>query len=598
MTQYLNNLNVSAKAATVMQGTLIGSQTTMPPASVYNVGCTVQYTGATGAYTQGRFYTCVQEGAGYQWVESALISTGLDVGTANRAVITDGTGMAVASGVSATELGYLSGVTAGIQGQLNGKVPTSRTVNGKALTDNITLTASDIGAAPASAVLEASRALQSSSNGEVQVSNVTSVELSFLSGVTSAIQTQLNNKANTSAIPTLLSQLTNDTGFITNSVSDLINYYTKDQTYTQSEINSMVSAIPKFSIQVVQSLPSSGISTTTIYLVPKAASTNDSYDEYIYVNNTWERIGSTAVDLSDYYTKAQVNALVTPSQSASGITLNGVSFQTATDSRTGLMTDASGNLTLNLTRGSGAFNVGPVALTAAKAVADGSGNNIASTYATQSALSSGLAGKADAGTEITGGAFSNNTLTLNRDAGDIEIDLSNQQDGLKIGNVMLSDGETIFGLTDVLDRSAATSSRRPQYSLYFNSQTELVRNYVYNNISWNTYSNAESLVFIHPDNITYTSTSAMTTSRITMPLTTNDNIGGILSEGKYTIEWALIYMPVEAYFISEIEVSRDVDTHELKYSTTTKFSNNATGSYYLVSDLSSYTFIFTSKFES
>ena len=163
---------------------------------------------------------------------------------------------------------------------------------------------------------------------------------------------------------------------------------------------------------------------------------------------------------------------------------------------------------------------------------------------------------------------------------------------------MLSDGETIFGLTDVLDRSAATSSRRPQYSLYFNSQTELVRNYVYNNISWNTYSNAESLVFIHPDNITYTSTSAMTTSRITMPLTTNDNIGGILSEGKYTIEWALIYMPVEAYFISEIEVSRDVDTHELKYSTTTKFSNNATGSYYLVSDLSSYTFIFTSKFES
>ena len=337
-------------------------------------------------------------------------------------------------------------MTSALQGQLNGKVPTSRTINGKALTDNITLSAGDIGAAPASAVLEASRALQSSSNGEVSVSNVTSVELSYLSGVTSAIQTQLNNKADNADIPTLLSQLTNDTGFITNAVSDLINYYTKGDTYTKTEVNNLISAIPKFSIQVVQSLPSTGISTTTIYLVPKTASTNDSYDEYIYVNNTWEKIGSTAVSLEDYYTKAQVNAMVTPVQSASGITINGVALQAATASQQGLMTvaqvgqlatavsnaqsalngnvtggtfstDSSGNLTLTLNRTAGALNIGPTALTAAKAVADGSGNNIASTYATQSALSSGLAGKADAGTEITGGAFSNGTITLNKSDG-------------------------------------------------------------------------------------------------------------------------------------------------------------------------------------
>lgn len=95
--------------------------------------------------------------------------------------------------------------------------------------------------------------------------------------------------------------------------------------------------------------------------------------------------------------------------------------------------DAAGNLTLTLNRGAGALNVGPTALTAAKAIADGSGNNIASTYATQSALSSGLAGKADAGTEITGGAFSDGTLILNREAGEISIDgfLSNQGPILK-----------------------------------------------------------------------------------------------------------------------------------------------------------------------
>ena len=54
-------------------------------------------------------------------------------------------------------------------------------------------------------------------------------------------------------------------------------------------------------IQVVQTLPTQDISTTTIYFVPKTtAETNNAYDEYIYVSNAWEFIGSTEVDLTDY----------------------------------------------------------------------------------------------------------------------------------------------------------------------------------------------------------------------------------------------------------------------------------------------------------
>lgn len=51
-------------------------------------------------------------------------------------------------GVTATaaELNYVGGVTSKVQTQLNAKVPTSRTVNGKALSANITLSASDVGA--------------------------------------------------------------------------------------------------------------------------------------------------------------------------------------------------------------------------------------------------------------------------------------------------------------------------------------------------------------------------------------------------------------------------------------------------------------------
>ena len=94
-------------------------------------------------------------------------------------------------------------------------------------------------------------------------------------------------------------------GYITKSVSDLVNYYTKTETYTKAEVNALVDTIPKFAIEVVNSLPTHDISTTTIYLVRDDSSTGDIYKEYIYVNNTWEILGTQRVDLSNYYTKQE-----------------------------------------------------------------------------------------------------------------------------------------------------------------------------------------------------------------------------------------------------------------------------------------------------
>lgn len=112
-------------------------------------------------------------------------------------------------------------------------------------------------------------------------------------------------------IPSNLSVYSNDAGFIDNTVNNLLNYYKKTETYTQAEVNALISAIVTLNILVVQTLPTQDISTTTIYLVPKAtAETQDVYDEYIYVNNAWEHIGSTQVDLSDYYTKSETDALL------------------------------------------------------------------------------------------------------------------------------------------------------------------------------------------------------------------------------------------------------------------------------------------------
>ena len=97
-------------------------------------------------------------------------------------------------------------------------------------------------------------------------------------------------------------------GFITNTANDLVNYYTKSQTYNKTEIDNLVSAIPKFDIEVVNSLPTTNISDTTIYLVRNSSSSgNDLYTEFIYVNGSWENLGSQTLDISGYVTTQQLN---------------------------------------------------------------------------------------------------------------------------------------------------------------------------------------------------------------------------------------------------------------------------------------------------
>ena len=58
-------------------------------------------------------------------------------------------------------------------------------------------------------------------------------------------------------------------------------------------------------MQVVDTLPETG-ETDTIYLLKKEKpGVQNLYDEYVYTNSSWEHIGDTSVDLSDYYTKEE-----------------------------------------------------------------------------------------------------------------------------------------------------------------------------------------------------------------------------------------------------------------------------------------------------
>lgn len=84
---------------------------------------------------------------------------------------------------------------------------------------------------------------------------------------------------------------------------DLTDYASKS--YVETAIRGAETGLLKRS--VVQSLPQSEIDDNTIYMVPNAGgASGNSYDEYLYINNTWEHIGSTEVDLTDYITRDEL----------------------------------------------------------------------------------------------------------------------------------------------------------------------------------------------------------------------------------------------------------------------------------------------------
>jgi hypothetical protein len=92
-----------------------------------------------------------------------------------------------------------------------------------------------------------------------------------------------------------------------NSITPLTSHQSLANYYTKSEVNSQISSIPKFAIAVVTDLPTSNISSTTIYLKKTGDDTQNLYTEYIYVNSKWEQLGTQKLDLSGYLTKTDAS---------------------------------------------------------------------------------------------------------------------------------------------------------------------------------------------------------------------------------------------------------------------------------------------------
>lgn len=107
---------------------------------------------------------------------TSIVSSNL---TASRALTSESSGKVAASSVTSTELGYLSGTTSSVQTQLNGKQATITGAASTVVSNNLGLNSMVV------------------TNGAGKLSYVVSptlTETTYLSGVSSNIQTQLNNK--------------------------------------------------------------------------------------------------------------------------------------------------------------------------------------------------------------------------------------------------------------------------------------------------------------------------------------------------------------------------------------------------------------------
>ena len=124
--------------------------------------------------------------------------------TVSRALQSSAGGVVEVSAVTSTELGYVSGVTSAVQTQLDAKATTAVGVA------NSLAYYTSASALAAVTAITASRALASDSNGLPVASATTATELGYVSGVTSAIQTQFTGKRANFANGQLPGTATND----------------------------------------------------------------------------------------------------------------------------------------------------------------------------------------------------------------------------------------------------------------------------------------------------------------------------------------------------------------------------------------------------
>ena len=187
---------------------------------------------------------------------------------------------------------------------------------------------------------ETGKGLSSNDYTSTEKSKLANIESGAQANVLEGVQvngvsvTPTNKIANIQ-VPTDTSDLTNNAGFITGvSSSDVVTAlgYTpednankvttigstpNDTQYpsalaVKGYVDSAIGGITGIEFVIVQSLPATGESGK-IYLVSNGGSGTNIYDEYVWLTatSTFEKIGTTDIDLSDYQKASELIAITT-----------------------------------------------------------------------------------------------------------------------------------------------------------------------------------------------------------------------------------------------------------------------------------------------
>ena len=192
---------------------------------------------------------------------------------------------------------------------------------------------------------------------------------------------------------------------------------------TKKYVDDAISAAATGEFQVVEDLPASG-NAGVIYLKEHSHGSGDGYDEYIYVEGAWEKIGNTDIDLSNYVNSlggdADAGVVTNITKAGQTITVSSVSLTTPDPT-------ASGTTAVAIDTISQAAN-GKITVTK---------KNIQIAQSQVTGLSSTLAGKAD--TSVTDG------LDARLEAAEGEID------GLQSGKADVEHTHEIADVTGLQD---------------------------------------------------------------------------------------------------------------------------------------------------
>lgn len=295
----------------------------------------------------------------------------LTVGNAGKAVITDGSGFITVSPTTATQLGYLSGVTSDVQTQINTKISaeTDPSVSAFAKAALPTCGAGEVlkaNGTSLSCVTDNSGAgaysggnnlvIVTDGTGALSDSTISTTKLGYLSGVTSDIQTQINTKQATISKTTTqdVSKLriygANTTNYVELSTATLTGNRTL--TFPDSDgTNGYVLSTNGAGLLSWIAIPSAPVSTVFGRSGAVVATAGD-YTATQITNTAAGNIAATTAQAAINELDTEKQSIATLAADVRAIALTGISFVTSTAvTATDSILDALGKLQAQITAG-------------------------------------------------------------------------------------------------------------------------------------------------------------------------------------------------------------------------------------------------------